>query len=814
MAKIVLKKSSVTGKIPTVSDIDYGELAINYADGKLYYKKSDNTIDTFVSASGATTGVVSVDGNAGVVTSAQLLTSIKKEDGAGSGLDADLLDGQHGSYYLDWTNTTNKPLIPTKTSDLTNDSGYITSYTETDPIYTASSWYTTTNNSLNWNTAYSWGNHASAGYLLSSTASTTYQPLDGDLTSIAGLAATSGVLKKTAADTWTLSTVALGTETTGNYVASITNGSYITGANGGSAGAALTLSVDATSANTASKIVARDSSGNFSAGTITASLSGNASTATTLQNSRNINGVAFNGSADITITANTPNSHVIKFDTGTTEGTDLYTFNGSAAKAIDIKAGTNVTLTKAAGSITISANDTSVDWSEIQNKPDPTITLAGDLTGSVTLTDLTSGTLTATIAANSVALGTDTTGDYVAGLTAGTGISISGISGEGWSPTVTNTAPNVTTDISITHNASTVVVNSSDGTDGTINAATTSLAGVMSSTDKTKLDGIAAGAQVNQNAFSSIAVSGQTTVAADTASDTLTLAAGSNITITTDATNDVITIASTASASTYSRKTANYTAAAGDLLIADTSGGTFTITLPATPSTGAFVKIADGANWATTVVTIGRNGSTIEGLSEDLTLDVGGITVDLIYDGTTWEVFANTGPAELPSQTGNSGKYLTTDGTSVSWATVAAGTTIADDLATDASFYPQFVSVTSGTVSAAKVSSTKLYFNPSTGRLNATHFNSLSDANKKENIAPVRDAINTVSLLNGVSFNWKDTGERSLGVIAQEVEAIVPEIVSTDARGEKSVNYDGIIPLLIESIKTLKQEIEELKKGK
>ena len=64
--------------------------------------------------------------------------------------------------------------------------------------------------------------------------------------------------------------VALGTDTTGNYVASITNGSYITGGDGGSEGAGLTLAVDATSANTASKVVARDSSGNFSAGAITA----------------------------------------------------------------------------------------------------------------------------------------------------------------------------------------------------------------------------------------------------------------------------------------------------------------------------------------------------------------------------------------------------------------------------------------------------------------------------------------------------------------------------------------------------------------
>ena len=64
--------------------------------------------------------------------------------------------------------------------------------------------------------------------------------------------------------------VALGDDTTGNYVASITNGNYITGGNGGSESAALTLNVDATSSNTALKVVARDAAGNFSAGIITA----------------------------------------------------------------------------------------------------------------------------------------------------------------------------------------------------------------------------------------------------------------------------------------------------------------------------------------------------------------------------------------------------------------------------------------------------------------------------------------------------------------------------------------------------------------
>lgn len=81
-------------------------------------------------------------------------------------------------------------------------------------------------------------------------------------------------------------------------------------------------------------------------------------------------------------------------------------------------------------------------------------------------------------------------------------------------------------------------------TDTTYSEATTSAAGLMSSGDKTKLNGIATGAEVNQNAFSNVKV-GTTTVQADAKTDTLELVAGSNVTLTPDATNDKITIAAT-----------------------------------------------------------------------------------------------------------------------------------------------------------------------------------------------------------------------------------------------------------------------------
>jgi len=95
--------------------------------------------------------------------------------------------------------------------------------------------------------------------------------------------------------------VELGTDTTGNYVTSITNGSYITGGDGGSESAVLTIGVAATSINTSNQVVARDSSGNFSAGTITANLTGTASTASFAT-------TAFNLSDAANITAGTINS--------------------------------------------------------------------------------------------------------------------------------------------------------------------------------------------------------------------------------------------------------------------------------------------------------------------------------------------------------------------------------------------------------------------------------------------------------------------------------------------------------------------------
>jgi len=88
----------------------------------------------------------------------------------------------------------------------------------------------------------------------------------------------------------------------------------------------------------------------------------------------------------------------------------------------------------------------------------------------------------------------------------------------------------------------------------------------------------------------------------------------------------------------WSIKTSNYTAVAGEWIFCDTTAGAFTITLPATPSATDYVTIASGPAAATNAVTIARNGSTIMGLAENMNVNNANISFQLVYSGTTWRL--------------------------------------------------------------------------------------------------------------------------------------------------------------------------------
>lgn len=146
------------------------------------------------------------------------------------------------------------------------------------------------------------------------------------------------------------------------------------------------------------------------------------------------------------------------------------------------------------------------------------------------------------------------------------------------------------------------------------------------------------------------------------------------------------------------------------------------------------------------------------------------------------------------------------------WASAAVS--IIDDTATNSTFFPVFTSVTTGSIVGANTSSTKLTFNPSSGLLTSTDYNSSSDVTLKENFTQIVNPLDIISQLEGFGFSWKDTKEKSYGLSAQQVETVLPEIVRVRPDGTKGINYLNLIAFLVEGIKDLKEEVRQLKSYK
>ena len=95
------------------------------------------------------------------------------------------------------------------------------------------------------------------------------------------------------------------------------------------------------------------------------------------------------------------------------------------------------------------------------------------------------------------------------------------------------------------------------------------------------------------------------------------------------------------------------------------------------------------------------------------------------------------------------------------------------------------------------------------GAVQASAFYYSSDESLKENIATIPNALATLQKLRGVEFDWKGDGTHDLGLIAQEVEKVYPELVSIDKiTGLKSIEYGKLVGPIIEAIKTLAQKVE------
>jgi len=361
----------------------------------------------------------------------------------------------------------------------------------------------------------------------------------------------------------------------------------------------------------------------------------------------------------------------------------------------------------------------------------------------------------ATIQANSVALGTDTSGDYVASLVAGTNITLTNNSGEGATPT-----------IALTNNSITIA-GQSTSLGGTITAATIGNAiGAFSGSSQVSHDsttGYSANRHVDHTAVSITAGTG--------------LTGGGDI-----STTRTLSIDSTVATLTGVQTLTNKTIAAASNTISGLTNSNLSGT--------AGISNANLANSSVTVTAgTGMSGGGTVALGSSITLTNAGVTSNVAGTGVT-----------------------------VSGATGAVTISIGQAVATSSNV--QFNSLGVGMAASATA-----------GRIDATNdivAYSSSDRRFKNNIKAIEKPLDKINKISGNTFDWNEENKiehgyegNDVGVIAQEIEEVLPQLVQTRENGYKAVKYDKLVALLIEGIKEqqiqindMKVEIENLKRQK
>jgi hypothetical protein len=420
------------------------------------------------------------------------------------------------------------------------------------------------------------------------------------------------------------------------------------------------------------------------------------------------------------------------------------------------------------------------------------ITATGNITGG---NIVTGGLITAT---GNITSGNANLGNLVsANFFTGNGSQLTGLTAGNISGTVANAnyaayAGNVT--IAAQSNITSVGTLTSLGVNGTVTAvAFTANTGVFTG-NGSGLSAIAGANVTGTVANATFATSAGSATTAGTANTTQALTIGTGLGGTSFNGGTAVTITNTGVTSIV----------AGTNIAISGGTGAVTVNVTGTVANATFATSAGSATTAGTVTTNAQPNITSVGTLTNVTVS-----------GTS-----NLGAVGNVTITGGSANFiLETNGSGVlSWvAKPSGGATITDDTSTNATYYPVYATSTSGTLTTAGITTTKLQFNPSTGEMTATNFNSLSDEKFKTNIKPITDALEIIKKLQGVSYDWIEGGS-SHGLIAQSVENIIPNVVSDNGE-RKTINYSAIIPFLIEAIKTQQElidshslEIDKLKK--
>lgn len=168
--------------------------------------------------------------------------------------------------------------------------------------------------------------------------------------------------------------------------------------------------------------------------------------------------------------------------------------------------------------------------------------------------------------------------------------------------------------------------------------------------------------------------------------------------------------------------------------------------------------------------------------------------------------YANASGAITRLAKGTNGQALTLSSGYPAWSSV--GLTLSLDDSSNRSQYLTMSTGTSGAFSTTLVS-TNLYFNPSSGTLSSTNFNSLSDIRFKSDIEKISGALDKIKQLSGYTFTLIEQNVKSTGLIAQEVKEVLPEAIGgTDDK--MTVSYGNMMGLIVEAIKELNEKLDDI----
>jgi hypothetical protein len=587
----------------------------------------------------------------------------------------------------------------------------------------------------------------------------------------------------------------------------------------------------ASDANGASTIVSRDTNGSFAANVITATtvnatsgnftnITGNAVALTDI-NASNITSGTIDNARTTSNTSNSASTIVLR-DASGNFGSNVITassFSGdgtaiTAINASNISSGTiansRTTASSSNGASTIVQRDAGGNFSA------NTITanISGDISGgtNINASNITSGTISnaRTTAASANGASTivlrDTNGSFDANV-----VNATNLSGGGLSITSINAS------------------NISAGTIGSayVSGAYGNITGVGTVTAGTWQGNVIANLYTTANSSNSASTIVARDAGGNFAAATITATTFSGAFSGNGATISDINASNISSGTIANARTTAATANGASTIVLRGTSGEFSagaITGSSFTGDGSALSAINASNLSSGTVASARVSGSYTGITGVGTLTAGTWNSTVIgaqYGGTgsanlTAEnvILGNGASAVKVVAPGTANNVLTSNGTTwVSQAPSGGGIGITDDNSTNATRYILFDDVTSGNVSSVFVSSTKLTYNPSTGNLVATIHYASSDARYKDDVVVIPNALDKVNQIRGVTYVRNDIADKSrhAGVIAQEVEAVLPEVVSTNNEGYKLVAYDNMIGLLIEAIKELKAEVDALK---